>query len=660
MVEPGDDLPRFVGSKKLYLDYETTSGDPDETSLNTWKTCYIAGVAVTGAEGPAYYIPFDHRDGRWNYPRAKALAWLEQLMLDVETIGSEWVNHNVKYDMHVSRRYELPIPSRVSCTLTRAKLVDSDRKFKGGYGLDSLAMAWLERDIRGYERTLKAYLKGCNSRDYGDVPADILGEYACEDVIVTRLIDRYIERVLPQQCRGVELTEKKLTPVLFDMEVVGLRVDPVQLAVEELKATTRLLDMEEQICELVGNPVRPHVNEDCFALLCGRHGLPVLAWTDKKEPSFDKNTLASYAKNPTVSADPKLLKIVRTMLEYRKLNTLCNLFIRKYRELEVDGVLHPSFNQCVSTGRKACSEPNMQQLSEDAKRLILAPKDGAILSADYSQIEFRLIVHLINNQKAIQAYNEQPDIDFHQWVADMAGMLRSPAKNLNFAMGYGAGKPKTLFMLENDPTVSNEVASIVDQLIADKKVPASKRAAATEYFLKERSESVYAAYHAMLPELKTMQRLAQDRVKQRGYVFDLYGRHRHLPVTHAFAAFNSVVQASAADLMKERVVAIAPRYNKRTRDLGLQLACVVHDELVFTGPRDALTDPDTYRHVAGILEAPSIPLRIPIRTSISVSTTTWGATKKGKVDDLLFRSFQGPKSDRPTGASPEIGVKDDR
>lgn len=631
VLQPGDELPSFRGVKKLYLDYETTSGSPDLDSLDPWHNCYIAGVAVAAETSSVYYAPIDCRDSRWNCDHGRVLAWLEDLFTRVDQQDGEWVNHNVKYDMLVSHQNGLPVPRRVSCTLVRAKLLDSDRKFKGGYGLDALARDWLDSDITHLDAAVQAHLRGCKSKDYGDVPGDIVGEYACQDVMTTRSLDEYLERRMPEQCRRVEQTEKLLTPVMFDVEVGGMRVDPTALAIEELKYTARLLDAEERLQQLTGQSVRPHVNEDCFKLLCGTHGLPVLSWTDKQEPSFDKHALASYAKMERVLANAQLSEAVKTMRWYRKVNTLLSLFIRPYQSLHVDGVLHPQFNQSVSTGRMSCGKPNMQQLSDDAKQLVYPKAGHEFLSADYSQIEFRLIVHLIQNAGAIAAYLANPDTDFHQWVADISGMLRDPAKNLNFAMAFGAGENKARRMLETNPTVYAEVASTVDAMLAAKRIASAKRAEAIEYFVSRRAKEVYDKYHASLPELKRTQREAEIRLKQRGYVFNLYGRHRHLPTSHAFAAFNSVIQSSAADLMKERLVAIAPRYSRESRELGLDVSCVVHDEFLFSVPLGVLDDPRACSHVAAVMESPAIELRIPIRASMGRSAASWYETKNGPV-----------------------------
>lgn len=613
LVEAASELPDLAGARTLYLDFETTSGDPKLKSTNPWRHCEIAGAAVTADEEPgAWYVPVGHNDRGWNVDRDAALKWLAGLL---RTCG-EWCNHNVKYDAHVAANAGLPVPDRLVCTLTLAKVVDSSRGYgRSTYTLDSLSKDWLGEDVSELEGRVRKYLAGCagrGSKDYGDVPADVLGKYACQDVITGRRLRRHIMKAVDPQCYAVRDMEIALTPVLFDMEREGLRVDPTELKKKELTVTYRLLQTEQELHERLGFPMRPHVNDDCFELLCNRHGLPVLARTDEGNPSFDKDALVGYAARPEVLANPELRKTVDELLNYRELNTLNSLFIRKYSELHVDGVLYPTYNQAVRTGRMSCSEPNSQQLSKAAKELVHPPPGCSFISADYSQIEFRLIVHYIKNAAIIAAYLEDPSTDFHRWVAEMCGIDRDPAKNVNFAMGYGAGRDKILAMLASNP-----------KLVEDLMGRAEGDPRRFHALCRERAKRVYDKYHATLPELRRTAWRASQRVKAAGRVFNLYGRHLHLPRALAFRAFNRLIQSSAADLMKERTVATSPRHDPWLRDRGVTQVASVHDETLFVAPTPVARDPDTWAHIAAMMEAPTVELRVPVRVDIGVSERSW-------------------------------------
>ena len=209
----------------------------------------------------------------------------------------------------------------------------------------------------------------------------------------------------------------------------------------------------------------------------------------------------------------------------------------------------------------------------------------------------------------------------------MAGVPRNSAKNINFAMGFGGGKDKILSMLESDMTLVGNLMNQVKEFIKDGKCSLSQRSDVFKILCRKRAEQVFMNYHKTLPELKHTTYLASMNLKSRGFVFNLYGRHRHLPANAAFRSFNAVIQSSAADLMKERTVALAPRYNKWTRENGIKIFALVHDETALHVPEDIVRDPNVYATIIDILESPAASLRVPIRVDVSASKSSWGDTE---------------------------------
>jgi len=626
LVQSAAELPDASGVRELFLDVETTSFVDGDKALNPYKGHRIAGVCVTWDENPtAYYIPMRHRDAQWNIDLDAALRWLR----DTVSTCHDWVNHNVKFDAHFAAVDEAEFTGRLVDTMTASKVLDADRLYKGGYGLDKLSAAWLEEDISRYEDKLKEFLAGVklprnkNANDYGLVPADIMGTYGCQDVLTTRALYRHLQRRMPEECHGVWDTEIKLTPVLYDIEREGLRVDRQQLEIAELKTVAKLARIEELIHEEVGFSVTPSSSDDCFDLLCNHYGLPVLVWSDKGNPSFDKEALVQYSNHPDIVSDPQRAKVVKRLQTYRKAHTLLTFFIQPYLEHEVDGIMHPDYNQAVRSGRLSCRRPNAQQLSKEAKELVV-PGDGeAFLSCDYSQIEFRIIVHYIKDVVAIKAYNEDPNTDFHTWVAEMCGIPRRPAKNVNFAIGFGAGKNRVTSMLAGVMELMTDVVTRMNDLIESGKVEPSKRSQLFDALCTERANEVYQSYHRALPGLRPTSRRASSRIKSRGYVRNAYDRHLHLDPKAAHIAFNRLIQSTAADVMKERTVAVAPRYNSEIRDLGLRISASVHDETLFVGPRDVTYDQRVVKKITGILENVAAEFRVPITTSAGWSDINW-------------------------------------
>lgn len=605
LVESPSDLPPLPDViDELYLDFETSSGNSKLDSLNPWHHCVPCGAGITWNDMPlAYYVPWPHRVPEY-------VAWLRDVLKRTKV----WINHNIKYDAHVLHNNvcELPEHVRLRDTIVDAKLINSDLQFQGGYGLDNLCALWLKEDIHPYEDALKPYLH--KNKDYGRIPLDIIAPYGGQDVLSNRRLAKYTAAQMPEQCLTVWNTEQEMTRVLFDIEQTGLCVDPTELRVHELYTMREMTRLSEELTELVGWEFRPHTNDDCFQVFCEKYGLPVVGWTDKGEPSFSKHALANYLGNPLAPQD-----VVKKVLEYRILYTGLGFFIRPYQELNIDGILHSTYNQLVRTGRMSCKWPNSQQLNKAAKELVHPRPGNAFLSCDYSQIEFRWIIHYINDRNAIEAYHENPDTDFHTWVAEMCGIKRRPAKTVNFMIAFGGGKRKTIQTLSANGDVITDIKQQVEDLIAGGLLEESDFRNVFNKMCVERGTDIFNQYHRALPGIKYVSRKAAAVASHRGYVYNAYGRHRRLPTQKAHIAFNTINQSSAADLLKERTVAI----HKALKGTPIKIVASVHDETLFEGPEEVMNDPRVKRDIACMMESPSVDIRVPVRTSAGVSSLHW-------------------------------------
>jgi len=617
LVQSLDELPNLTNATNLYCDFETRSGDPKVTALLPHQGHKIAGICITADDiKQSWYVPIRCAWKQFNVPLEPALKWLKGNIESCEN----WVNHNIKFDAHFARYEGIGFNGKLIDTNALAKIITSDRM---SYGLKELSLDWLKYDPGPAQDAVKLYLEGCKSKDFGDVPGDIIGEYGCQDVITNRLLYKYMLKRKSSRTQGVWDTEIALTPVLFDMEVTGMRVDPTQLKVKELVLLNEMITLEEQLHKILGFAIRPHTNADCHDALCTHYGLPVLGLTEKDEPSFDKDTLTSYLSHPIVRESPEITDVVNKIRRYRKRNTLLTYFVRPYKEHEVDGLMHPDYNQIVRTGRMSCRRPNAQQLSPEAKELILPLNDQDLVSYDYSQIEFRIIVHVIKATDAIAAYAKDADTDFHTWVAEMCGISRKPAKNINFAIAFGGGKKKVVSMLAANMDLVGHLSDKIDRLIEDGNLDESQRRALFNVLCKRKGEKVFNEYHAALPSLKSTVYRARMACEARGYVFNAYGRERYLPSKASFRAFNSVVQSCAADVMKERLVALAPRYNSMIRDAGITISACVHDETLFNVPKAVSHDTPLLRKIRAELEDTTVKFTVPIRTSCGRSDINW-------------------------------------
>jgi len=623
MVERVDELPALAGAHTIFADFETTSGSKTEKSVNPWHNCDVAGLGITVDDHKqAWYIPVGHHNGP-NIDRDAFIDW----WFDVVDQSKQWTNHNVKYDCHVSANAlgVLVDPDYIlKDTMTQAKIIDSDRQFKGGYSIDALSKHWLRHDISEYEDAMKPYLH--NNKDYGAIPPDIMAPYAGQDVITARRLDKYIESRMPEECRRVSNTEIELTMALFEMEREGMRVDPNMLKAQEINCMNKMLELDEKMYDITGQMFRADNSADCYDILCNQYGLPVLGWTEDNNPSFDKDTLKLYLTHADAPVE-----LVKTMLQYRSLSTFVSFFVKPYQELHVDGILHPSYNQAVRTGRMSCKKPNSQQLNKLAKSLIIPREGCAFFSIDDSQIEFRTIAHYTNNPAIVAAYNTDPWTDYHQLVAQLCGIKRKPAKTMNFLMGFGGGRAlveealsSNLDLVGHLLEIAKEKASSEDQV--DK---------IYKYLRNRKAKSVYDGYHEMVPELKRVSRKAAKVAEARGYVKNLLGRHRHLPADRAHIAFNTLNQSTAADLMKERIVTL----RRKLKGTPIRYMAQVHDELCLTGPEEVFEDPRTRRDLVWHMSNPEIEMRVPVRCSYGISSKNWAEASAGETKESPEEGF---------------------
>lgn len=655
MITSLSELPNPTSIDDCFIDFETTSFDETKKAFHPYLGHRICGIAFTyDSCETAYYIPIRHR-GIWseaNLPLEPVLAWLK----DTLNKSKRWINHNVKFDANFAYVDGIDPVCEMLCTVVLSKLIDSDLEWKGlNYGLDTLAKHWLLEDIDGYGKKLEPYL-GRKNKDYAFIPPDILGEYACVDVLINRRLYYYLLYRRSASLKPIWNMEKKLTPVLFDMEKKGLRIDRTELMIKQLKIYDDLSNILTNLSTVAGSNFNPVSNGDCYDLICNHFGLPILAYTKDFEPEFDdygnvirdegseegdgasfnKHALELYLAHHEVITDPKKHEIISQIQRYRSRNTLLTLFVNKFLELaDSNSILHPSYNQLVRTGRMSCRNPNAQQQNSESKELIHPHSaDKALLCQDASQIEFRLIGEFIGDPGVIEAYAADPDTDFHDWVAKMCGIGRKPGKTLNFTIAFGGGKEKIISKLETNDDFVKTILVQMENATKDGHILPSQRETIFKELARRRANEVYTKYHDTLPGIKRMSRIARDTVLSRGYVRNPFGRERHLTTKGAHRAFNTVIQGWASDIIKAGMLKLAPRYCEYTRNLGVDVLINVHDEITFHGPKEVLKSEEFVANTSCNLEETLIPLRVPLRFGCGYSEKSWGqAGNEGEKAD---------------------------
>lgn len=563
------------------MDFETTSLDDEKSSINPWHSCFLLGIAITWDDhDTAYYIPIRHRQHQSisNVTIGEARAFLTQVL----SITKNWINHNIKYDVHaLYNDFGIEAKCRLVDSLTMCKLCKKEERLR--YNLTEIMGEWYDTDISQLEHTIKRHIK----KDYGVCPIDYMAEYACTDVISVRTMKESWDQLIPAETARLKEIEIALTPCLVDIERKGLRVDQPKLEQDKLVYGALLETIAAELSNRTGLPqFRAHTNSDCYAYFCSKMGYPIIEYTEKQQPSFSEDVIKQYSRIPGVDG-----AICDLILAYKMYQKTVTSFILPYLQLNVDGILHCDYNQSVRTGRMSCRNPNMQQLNALAKRYIIPRVGKKLVELDFSQIEYRMIVHYIENEDAIKAYNENPDTDFHLWMSKQCNVDRKFAKTLNFLLGYGGGITRLLQSLTSDYLGREEYNASYIQTLA---------------------EDTYSKYHKALPTLTRTKNHAASVMRQRGYVKTILNRRRYLPYKYNYKAFNTVCQGSAADLMKERTVAL----HKETDSI----VAIVHDSWLL----EVNIGEDTNEY-ARLLESPEdIAFSVPLICKTATSTTNWG------------------------------------
>jgi len=602
LVQSLNELPTVPEKiNELVLDFETTSGKDDTSSLNPWKDCQILGAAFTwDKHEDVYYIPMRQQniiDTEDNLDIPECNKYIQYLISCSDT----WINSNVKYDAHVAT-----ISAGADCShitlvdlITLAKLVDSDR-FR--YALKHLVHDYLYRDVEHYEQAFRSYLftpggtRKC--QNYGVVPLSLMVPYACQDVIDARDVYQELKRKLPKESHAVWKTEIGVTTVLKKVEHRGVQLDISKLAEDYARLRKRLNDIKWEIKDLTSFLIEPHTNADCYSLLYNHYGLPVVEETEKGEPSYNKEALKAYMGIPGAPHDA-----IRLIQEFRESYKLWTGFIVPYilqTSVTNPSYIHCNFNQVVRTGRMSCATPNLQQLPPEAKSYIVPGEGRTFIDFDLKQIEYRIIAHYTKNPAILKAYQEDPTTDFYAMMGKECDIPRQAAKGISLGSAYGMGEPKTIKMLKSAFDFS--------------KVPAGMTI--DEYCEIEGSKA-YKLYHKRFPELKRTAWKASSTLRQLKYVKNLFGRIRSMPYRFHFKAFNNVIQSSAADLMKLMTI----RLHERTKKTDAHLLCLVHDSWLFSVP--TINKGYWVEELTRIIEETPSDLTVPIYASNKTSAVNW-------------------------------------
>jgi DNA polymerase-1 len=575
------------------LDTETTSLDPLRADL--------VGMSLAVAPGRSWYLPFAHvaPDGELaggtaprNLPplTSASLAPLRELLSDPRVPKA---GHNVKYDWLVLRRSGVALAGVAYDSMLASFVLDPGRR---SHAIDELARDRLSLVMRTYPDLVG---RGKAQRPFAAVPlADAARYCAADSEMVLRLRAAFQAELEDHHLVTLlETIELPLLPVLVDMEWQGVRIDVERLGEISRGFTRELADLEQAIHRAAGTDFNINSTPQLRHILFEKIQLPILKKT-KTGPSTDYEVLEQLAAAGH--------EVPRLLIEYRELSKLKSTYVDALPGFinPATGRIHTSFNQTgAATGRLSSSDPNLQNIpvrtprGEAIRRAFVAPPGALLLTADYSQIELRLLAHLSGDPAFVQAFERGGDI--HRQTAaiifavpqdQVTPEMRGRAKTINFATIYGQGP----FALARQLGISQEEA----------------RAFIEEYFAR------FAGVRAWLDRT-----VVEGR--QKGYVETLFGRRRYVPELkdrnyniRAFGertATNSPLQGSAADLIKIAMVRIAAAL--RETGLASRMILQVHDELVLEVPdvERVIATELVKRHMEGAAD-----LRVPLVVTVGV------------------------------------------
>jgi DNA polymerase I len=576
-------LGRIGAADLTSLDTETTSLDP--------LAARLVGLSLSVEPFKACYIPLAHR-----YPGApEQLPFqevLEQLKPWLESPHHRKVGQHLKYDMHVFANHGIRLAGVAHDTLLQSYVLEAHRN----HDMDSLAERHLNRRTLPY---VEVCGKGVNQLCFDEVAIDRATEYAAEDAEVTLALHQAMwPRISshPGLLDVYESIELPTAQVLYEMERRGVLIDRELLSGQSRELGKRIAELEVKAQELAGQPFNLGSPKQIGEILFGKLGLPVVKKTASGVPSTDEEVLEKLAEDFPL---PKML------LEHRGLSKLKSTYCDKLPAMaDAEGRVHTHYGQAIAvTGRLSSSDPNLQNIpirTAEGRRIreaFIAPPGHRIVSADYSQIELRIMAHISGDTGLLDAFGKGEDIHratasevFGVPLGEVTSEQRRYAKVINFGLIYGM----SAFGLAANLGIERDAAKTYMQ----------------RYFMR-------------YPGVAKYMESTRDLAKRQGYVETVFGRRLWLPEINSpngprrsgaeRAAINAPMQGTAADLIKRAMIAVSRWIS--TENLATRLIMQVHDELVLEVPDNEV---ERVRANVPLLMSSVAALKVPLSAEVGV------------------------------------------
>ena len=565
-----DTLNAWIGKLKQapVIAFDTETDSLDNVSAN------LVGLSFAVEPGHAAYVPVahDYLDAPDQIPRERVLELLKPLLEDEKCLK---VGQNLKFDRGILANYDIDLRGIAFDTMLESYILDS---VAGRHDMDSLSSRWLKHKTITFEEIAG---KGKKQLTFNQIALEEAGRYAAEDADVTLQLHLKMWPKLQQHQGPLNVfntIEMPLVPVLSRIERNGVKIDPAVLHKHSEELAKRLIELAQKAHDIAGEPFNLSSPKQLQTILFEKQGIKPLKKTPGGAPSTSEEVLEELA------LDYPLPKVI---LEYRGLAKLKSTYTDKLPLMinPKTGRVHTSYHQAVTaTGRLSSTDPNLQNIpvrNDEGRRIrqaFIAPEEYLIVSADYSQIELRIMAHLSQDKGLLSAFAEGKDIHrataaevFSQPLESVTNEQRRSAKAINFGLIYGM----SAFGLSRQLNIP-----------------------------RKESQKYMDLYFERYPGVLAYMERTRAQAKEQGYVETLEGRRLYLPDIKSSnaarragaerAAINAPMQGTAADIIKRAMIAVDAWLAKAQP--RVRMIMQVHDELVFEVHKDDLEAVTTKIH----------------------------------------------------------------
>ncbi len=576
--------------------------DTETTGLRPFHGDELFSLIIGDFDGVEYYFNFGGTHGQgdeYTLPR----EWLCEFTPFFSEPNNIFYMHNGKFDLHMLAREGLAIQGVIHCTLAQARVLENDHM---SYGLDACAKRiGIEKSdaVEKWINEQKAYTwvtppgskKKIKKPDYTRVPWEIITAYGEQDARVTRSLGQHQElqiRAIDQgsavnapKLSAVMRNEQRLTPTLFRMEQIGIKIDRDYCERAANHEMSRYFATAQEFERLAGTPFKD--SNKAFAGAFTKLG-EAYPTTEKGNPSFTDSVLEGFTS--------PLAKLIQ---DHREAYKKCNTYYRNFLYHADSGdIVHANIRQGgTGTGRLSYADPNLQNLNKEENldepylvRRAFVPRPGYFFfMIDYDQMEYRMMLDLAAQLDII--YQVKKGVDVHQAMADLLSVTRTVAKTINFSILYGAGAAL--------------LASRLGKTV-------------------EETKQIKADYFRKLPQVEHLIRSVSRTAEARGYIFNWLGRRSYFKdKTFAYKAPNYLIQGGCGDVVKVAMNQIDQYLLGKKTKMLVQ----VHDELVFEGHESEMS---VIGDIVGMMEQAYPHKYLPLTCSVSHSFQSWA----DKVDGM--------------------------